>query len=90
MYLLLEIHVFEVALYHFILICIFIFLYVKDSLNFNKNKILYIIVVLFPLLYKYCFALLLYLYNIIKNNIILSGPKNAFLNDNDNLNFLDN
>jgi len=78
------------VIYYFILICIFIFLYVKDSLNFNKNKILYIIVVLFPLLYKYCFALLVYLYNTVKNNIISSGPKNAFLNDNDNLNFLDN
>lgn len=80
------------VIYYFILFCIFIFLYVKNSLNFNQNKILYGIVIIFPLLYRYFFILLVYLYNSIKKNIVTSGPKNAFLNenDNDNLNFLDN
>ena len=75
--------------YYFTLICIFLFLYVNNILYFRKNKALYIILIIIPLLYKYCFKLLVYLYNVIQNNIIKRGPKYAFLNDNDNLSFLD-
>ena len=75
--------------YYFILICVFLFLYVNNILYFQENKKLYILIILFPLIYKYCFNFILYLFNVMQKYFMNKGPKNAFLNENDNLDFLD-
>lgn len=76
-------------LYYIILICVFVFLYVNELLNFKQNRNFYITLIILPLLYKYIFSLLVYLYNLIRKYTIKNGPKNAFLNENSKLNFLD-
>ena len=76
-------------IYYFILICIFIFLFSRNALNIKKNMILYIILIIFPIIYRYIFIGLVYVYNMIEYYFNNRGPKNAFLNNVTELQFLD-
>lgn len=76
-------------LYYFILLCLFIYLFINDNLYLYKRSVLYLFILFFPLIYKYFFMLLLFLYGKIKNIFNVSGPKNAFVNDTQPLTFLD-
>lgn len=75
------------VLYYFIVLCLFIYLYANDIINWYKNRFLYIIVVLFPLLYPFLYDLLYIIYEWINKNINNYGPQKSFLNENDNLQF---
>ena len=77
------------TLYYFILLCIFIYLFIDDKLMIHKRKFLYIILILFPILYKYVYKFILFLYAKITNNFDVHGPKNAFLDETPPLRFLD-
>ncbi len=76
-------------IYYFILICIFIFLFSRNALNIKKNIILYGVIILFPLIYRYIFIGLVYVYNLIEYYFTHRGPKNAFLDNTIDLQFLD-
>lgn len=76
-------------IYYFILICIFILLFSRNALNIKKNMVLYSILIIFPLIYRYIFIGLVYLYNMIEHHFNRHGPKNAFINNATDIQFLD-
>ena len=76
-------------IYYFIVICILIFLYSRNALNVQKNIFLYALVLVFPLLYHYIFIALVYVYNLIQHHFNQRGPKNAFLDNAIDIDFLD-
>ena len=70
-------------IYYFILICLFIYLYVNNKIQFNKHKFLYIIVILFPFIYPFIYELFIMIYMTIQKNILNQGPEKGFLNENE-------
>lgn len=70
-------------IYYFILLCLFIYLYVNNKIQFNKHKFLYIIVILFPFIYPFIYELFIIIYMTIQKNILNQGPEKGFLNENE-------
>lgn len=78
-------------LYYILFFIIVIVLYSQDKLDINNKWFLYIIVLIFPvLIFPYLFIILRYISKKISDLLNYHGPKNAFINTNFKLNFLDN
>lgn len=85
----LEYSVYSSYIYYFVVLCIFIFLFVQNALNLKKNAVVYIVVLIFPFVFRYVFLAFVYVYNIINEKFDLHGPKNAFLDQNTDFAFFD-
>ena len=76
-------------IYYFIVSCIFVFLISKNALRIQEHILLYSFVLVFPFLYRYVFIGLVYVYNLLIQTMSVRGPKNAFLDNAVDLQFLD-
>lgn len=76
-------------IYYFIVLFIFIILISKNALDIKKNIILYIVILIFPLIYRYVFMFLVYIYNLIAEYLKVRGPKDVYLNKSLDIKFLD-
>lgn len=76
-------------IYYFIVLFIFIILISKNALDIKKNIILYIVILIFPLIYRYVFMFLVYIYNWIAEYLKVRGPKDVYSNKSLDINFLD-
>lgn len=68
-------------IYYFIIVSFIMFLYANDGLKINENKVLYVIIIVFPFIYRTLFNAIIWSYNQIYTSMKTKGPKNAFLND---------
>lgn len=64
-------------IYYFLLIAIMIFLYANGILEIKKNIFLYLCLIIFPFIYRYLFAFMLWVYT---TYIHIRPPKKAFTN----------
>ena len=79
------------VLYYIVLLCYFMFLFANNQLNLLRNAFLYVILIIFPIiLYPIIFKYKKKMYNRLNQNVQLHGPKNAFVNKEINLKFVDN
>ena len=77
--------------YYFVILVVFLSRIASNELNIQSNWFLYIVVILFPLvIYPYIFKLIEYLHGLLSSNMEFHGPKNAFLNEKIDFNFIDN
>ena len=76
-------------IYYFIVLFIFIILISKNALDIKKNIILYIVILIFPLIYRYVFMILVYMYNWIAEYLKVRGPKDVYSNKSLDIKFLD-
>ena len=62
-----------------------------DKLNLMSNLVYYVIVILFPIfIYPFIFKNIKKLFAYLSLNMEIHGPKNAFLNTEIDINFIDN
>lgn len=78
--------------FYFIFIMVyFTVLIIQGNLNLNKYWLFYIILIIFPVyIYPFIFYYLKKLLGFLSLNMEFHGPKNAFLNKQIDLNFIDN
>ena len=77
--------------YFIILILYFMYLSINNQLNFLSNWWFYIILILFPIfIYPVIFYYIKQLFNALSFKMEFHGPKNAFLNKQFDLKFIDN
>ena len=79
------------SLYYVFVITYIVYLFALDKLNLRKNLIIYTILLLFPpVIYPWLFKQIRKLLKYLSFNMELHGPKNAFLNQEIDMNFVDN
>lgn len=79
------------VLYYIFLACYFMFLLANNQLNLLRNGVIYVILIIFPIiLYPIIFKYIKKMYNRLNENVQIHGPKNAFVNKEINLKFVDN
>ena len=79
------------VLYYILLLCYFMFLLANNQLNLLRNALIYVILIIFPIiLYPIIFKYIKKMYNRLNENVQIHGPKNAFVNKEINLKFVDN
>tara|TARA_B100001287_G_C22672290_1_gene525866 strand:+ start:257 stop:1102 length:846 start_codon:yes stop_codon:yes gene_type:complete len=79
------------VLYYIVLLCYFMFLLSNNQLNLLRNGVIYVILIIFPIiLYPIIFKYIKKMYNKLNENVEIHGPKNAFVNKEINLKFVDN
>ena len=78
-------------LYYIIVFVYFLYLISIDKLNLMSNLVYYVIVILFPIfIYPFIFKNIKKLFAYLSLNMEIHGPKNAFLNTEIDLDFIDN
>ena len=76
--------------YYFILIGLLVYFAYKNELNLGKKWILYLLLFLFPLIiYPFLFHYIKKLFVYLSSHMEIHGPKNAFLNQKLDMDFLD-
>tara|TARA_Y100000992_G_C21255067_1_gene488064 strand:- start:201 stop:908 length:708 start_codon:yes stop_codon:yes gene_type:complete len=68
-------------LYYFIIVSVFFYLFVNNELFIFKRWIIYLFILMIPLVIKYPYAFLRYIYYSMKKQISNKGPDNAFLQE---------
>ena len=77
--------------YYVVVFVYFMYLISIDKLNLMSNLVYYVIVILFPIfIYPFIFKNIKTLFEYLSLNMEIHGPKNAFLNTEIDLNFIDN
>lgn len=76
--------------YYFILIGLLVYFAYKNELNLGKKWVLYLLLFLFPLIiYPFVFHYIKKLFIYLSSHMEIHGPKNAFLNQKLDMDFLD-
>ena len=79
------------TVYYALVVFYMVYLFGTDKLNIKKNLLFYTILLLFPpIIYPWIFKQIRKLLKYLSFNMELHGPKNAFLNQEIDLNFVDN
>jgi hypothetical protein len=76
--------------YYFVLIALLLYLVYKEQLELGNKWFIYVLLILFPILiYPFIFYYIKKLFSYLSNHMEIHGPKNAFLNQKLDMEFLD-
>lgn len=76
--------------YYFLFIVMMMYFAYKKQLNLGKKWLIYLLVIIFPIfIYPFMFYYLKKLFVYLSNNMEIHGPKNAFMNQKLDMNFID-